>query len=99
MIICFLKGPLALSSFEGGGDNASTLSESHRVFQIQGGIHFAWENEALDPYCLLCFSPQDDYKVNAWLGPQFRTAMQIAAECCEHNLGVTLEESLGNFVF
>lgn len=33
--------------------------------------------------------------MNAWSGFDFRTAMQIAAGCCEHNLGVTLEELPG----
>lgn len=33
--ICFLKGSMAVSSFEGGGDNSSTFWESHFLFQIQ----------------------------------------------------------------
>lgn len=38
-------------------------------FKFKVGISLPEKNEASDLYCLFCFSPQDNYKMNAWPSP------------------------------
>lgn len=88
--ICFLKDPLVVLSFEGGGDDASTFWESHSLFQIQGRAPLPKKMRAWISIVRFVFLFRTIIKWMPGLVLIIRTAMQITAGCCEQNQGCNL---------